>query len=119
MSQLFEIAFQNKDVAVIISKTYCNAEEFICELESELYHMNFNGQVIFDLLLSNGLRSNNRFMHSNFDNIWNLEPIKSEHIPTEYKRCINNFYKSNSDILNRGILLKKDIDYLIKNFEAI
>lgn len=114
MNQLFEIIDINNSTIIVIGKTYCGLDYYISELEIELDRRQFRGEIIFDLLLANGLFNQNRFIQSYYfgNKIINFEVLNIKSIKLEYKRYINNYYLKNLDILGNGILRTKDIEIL-------
>ena len=66
MNQLFEIIDINNSTIIVIGKTYCGIDYYISELEIELDRRQFRGEIIFDLLLANGLYNQNRIIISRF-----------------------------------------------------
>ena len=114
MNQLFEIIDINNSTIIVIGKTYCGIDYYISELEIELDRRQFRGEIIFDLLLANGLFNQNRFIQSYYfgNKIINFEVLNIKSIKLEYKRYVNNYYLKNLDILGNGILRTKDIEIL-------
>ena len=114
MNQLFEIIDINNSTIIVIGKTYCSIDYYISELEIELDRRQFRGEIIFDLLLANGLFNQNRFIQSYYfgNKIINFEVLNIKSIKLEYKRYVNNYYLKNLDILGNGILRTKDIETL-------
>jgi hypothetical protein len=114
MNQLFEIIDINNSTIIVIGKTYCGIDYYISELEIELDRRQFRGEIIFDLLLANGLFNQNRFIQSYYfgNKIINFEVLNIKSIKLEYKRYVNNYYLKNLDILDNGILRTKDIETL-------
>lgn len=114
MNQLFEIIDINNSTIIVIGKTYCGIDYYISELEIELDRRQFRGEIIFDLLLANGLFNQNRFIQSYYfgNKIINFEVLNIKSIKLEYKRYLNNYYLKNLDILDNGILRTKDIETL-------
>ncbi|MEK5428290.1 type II toxin-antitoxin system RnlB family antitoxin [Cytobacillus sp. FSL R7-0680] len=89
---------------IVFSTSYINPLEEIEDIEKEL-NSQFQGKVLFDLLLSNGLTSN-RFLEAEFDGrkfqyssikpVMNLDDlIKNESI---------HFYRENHDLLQNSVL---------------
>ena len=121
MNQLFEIITINQSTTIVVSKTYLGLGIFISELEEELSQRKFKGEIVFDLLLSNGINSKNRFMHSccNGKTIFEPELLNPIEISSDCKYYINSFYKLNPGILSKGILRKKEIETLEKSLAFI
>lgn len=120
MQKMFEILYVEKHSAIVINKTYCTISCFLNELEMELERDNFQGNILFDLLLSNGLYSKNRFMSTTFNNFRLDDNIQiKEELETYYLMKISSFYKRNIAILKSGILQKSEIDLLKKHLESI
>jgi hypothetical protein len=89
-------------------------------LENILRRNKFKGKVIFDFLLSNGFRSDNRFMCSSFDGSGFHElhkyPLDSRNNYLLEK--LKKYYFSNLEILSKGILSKNEI-LIIKTTHSI
>ena len=66
MNHLFEILNIDDSTIIVIGKTYYGIDDYISELETELAKRQFRGEIIFDLLLANGLYAKNRFIHSSY-----------------------------------------------------
>lgn len=114
MNQLFEIIDINNSTIIVIGKTYCSIDHYISELEIELDRRQFRGEIIFDLLLANGLYNQNRFIQSYYygNKINDFEVLNIKSIKIEYKRYVNNYYRENINLLGNGILRSKDIETL-------
>ena len=104
MNQLFEIIDINNSTIIVIGKTYCGID----------YRRQFRGEIIFDLLLANGLYNQNRFIQSYYygNKINDFEVLNIKSIKIEYKRYVNNYYLKNLNLLDTGILRTKDIETL-------
>ena len=87
MNQLFEIIDINNSTIIVIGKTYCGIDYYISELEIELDRRQFRGEIIFDLLLANGLYNQNRFIQSYYygNKINDFEVLNIKSIKIEYK----------------------------------
>lgn len=116
MSQLFEILEINDCTIVVVCKTYIGVSAFLSELEAELHQRQFEGEIFFDLLLSNGLNAKNRFLRSNFcgTQIMDFQICSHETIKLRCEQRIINFYRTNISILYNGILLRNDIEKVKK-----
>lgn len=114
MNQLFEIIDINNSTIIVIGKTYCGIDCYIPELEIELDRRQFRGEIIFNLLLANGLYNQNRFIQSYYygNKINDFEVLNIRSIKIEYKRYVNNYYRKNLNLLDNGILRTKDIETL-------
>lgn len=121
MKKMFEIIYIEKHSIIVINKTYYTISYFLNELEIELEKNNFQGNILFDLLLSNGLYSKNRFLTTTFLNHKiddNNIQIK-ENLESNYLKKISNFYKENLNIIESGILQKTEIDLFKKQLHSI
>jgi hypothetical protein len=120
MNKLFEILDVNNSTIIVIGKSYYGISNYISDLEKELDRRQFRGEIIFDFLLSNGLRAKNRFMQSNYNgSIGTIKICQIDIIEHYYKKSIINFYRENIEILHNGILLQNDIKNLKKYFLEI
>ncbi|WP_179413427.1 type II toxin-antitoxin system RnlB family antitoxin [Mucilaginibacter sp. E4BP6] len=84
-------------------------------VNEELKAKKFQGQIVFDLLLSNG-NTNRRYFQSIFNgekvDIANLSRL--EHVPDEFIQISNKYLREHQQILNYGILSNAEINR-IKN----
>lgn len=114
MSPLFEILRVNRSTVIVIGKTYCGINDYIEELESELSRMRFHGDIIFDFMLSNGLKARNRFMQSRYfgSHIEEIGFINASIIKLKYEKSIIEFYRNNMSVLDNGILRRTEIHTL-------
>ena len=99
---------------MIFSTSEYNPTDFISNIEKDLLKEKYKGNVIFDLLLSNG-NNYNRYLNAKFDgkkfdgNSYTLidEP------KNEIRQKSLDFYKKNISILENSIL-SKPIKFMIK-----
>jgi len=94
----------------VIPKDYRGIDFILPLVNEELHARRFVGQVVFDLLLSNGNNSR-RFFNSFFDGI-KIEQkslVKIFPAPEAYIRITNHFIKAHPNILTKGILRSKDV----------
>ncbi len=114
MNPLFEIVRVNSSTIIVIGKTYCGISDYIEELESELYKMRFQGNIIFEFLLTNGLKARNRFMQSRYSGVHleEIDFIQTSIIKLKYEKPIIEFYRNNLDVLDNGILRRTEIHTL-------
>lgn len=99
---------------LVLSVSYVSPFDEIEELENDLREMNFKGVVLFDLILCNGV-SPNRFIKAYFDGSSfdsNTFGIISN-IKDNIKLISSNFYKNNSDLIDKGVLSKQH-SFLLK-----
>lgn len=89
---------------IVFSTSYINPLEEIEEIEKEL-ECEFQGKVLFDLLLSNGLTSN-RFLEAEFDGVkFRYTTIKSvSNLDNLIKKESIHFYLENIDLLQNSVL---------------
>ena len=92
---------------LVLSVSYISPFDEIEELENDLREMNFRGVVLFDLILCNGV-SPNRFIKSYFDgNSFSSSIFEIvNNIKDDVKLISSNFYKNNSDLIDKGVLSK-------------
>lgn len=114
MSPLFEILNVTNSTIIVVGKSYYSIDDYIFELETELSKRQFRGEIIFDLLLANGLNAKNRFILSYYygNKIEDFYILNAKNLKTEYRKYINNYYCSNLKLLDNGILHHKDIEIL-------
>ena len=86
------------------SINYVNPVNELKDIANELYAYKYEGEVIFDLLLSNG-NSSNRFLISKFINHkFVIKSFKKAIISQDIRNEIANYYKNHSDYLSNSIL---------------
>jgi hypothetical protein len=89
---------------IVLSTSYRNPLEEISTIENELKN-NFQGRVIFDLLLSNGC-SSNRFLEAEFDGkhfkYTSFKPVDC--VDEIIKDIVSSFYQNNMDYVNESVL---------------
>lgn len=103
---------------VIFSTSYVSPIERLREIEKELNSL-FEGKVLFDLLLSNGV-SSNRYVEA-FFNGHNFEytSFKSlSNVKIELKKESTNFYRNHSELLKNSVL-PNAYQYLIKKGKVL
>lgn len=113
MSEAFEILNTRSDKypLIVVAKNYLGLSDYISELETRLRKNRFKGNVIFDFLLSNGFKSDNRFMCSSFNGkvFRELHKYSLDGRHKYLMECLNKYYFNNQDILSKGILSKNEI----------
>lgn len=121
MNKMYKIIYVETNSVIVINLTYYTISYFLPELEKELGNNSFQGNILFDLLLSNGLCSRNRFLATKFFNRKiddsNIQ-IKNEVEPL-YLKKISNFYKKNIAIIESGILQESEIASLRRQLMMI
>lgn len=103
---------------IVLATSYENPIDYLDEIEHELIIKESNGyegRILFDLTLCNGINESrycdmlfykNRFIYSDNRVIWgnNLDSI--------FKKYSNNYFKSHLEILDKGVLLRGQIESL-------
>lgn len=100
----FEIIIKNSK-CVILSTSYVNPLSDLNIIEKELNKKQFNGEVCFDLLLSNG--KDDRFIKANYNSGFDLSsffPLK-DISPSILELC-KFFYEENLNLVDNSILTK-------------
>ena len=100
---------------LVLSVSYISPFDEIEKLENDLREMNFKGIVLFDLILCNGIGSD-RFIKAYFDgNSFDSNTFEIvSNIKDDIKLISSNFYKDNSDLIDKGVLSKQQ-SFLLKN----
>ncbi|PVE15079.1 hypothetical protein DDA98_11565 [Clostridium perfringens] len=105
----------NTSEYIILSTSYISPLDELFDLEQELKILNFKGEIIFDLLLCNGL-NDNRFLKGFFDgdyiDISNLTILNN--IDSNIKKISKEFYINNSDLVEYSVLPDAH-KYIVKN----
>lgn len=106
---------RNTSEYIVLSTSYISPLDELFDLEQELKMLNFKGEIIFDLLLCNGLNEN-RFLKGFFDgdyiDIANITIIKN--IENDIKKISEEFYINNSELVDYSVLPDAH-KYIIKN----
>lgn len=85
------------------SINYANPVNELKDIANELYAHKYEGEVIFDLLLTNG-NSSNRFLISKFINRkFVMKSFKKTDIPKDIRKEITLYYKNHKDYLSNSI----------------
>ena len=105
----------NKSEYIILSTSYISPLDELFDLEQELKMLNFKGEIIFDLLLCNGLNEN-RFLRGFFDgkyiDISNITIMSN--VQDYIKKISKEFYINNSKLIDYSVLPDSH-KYIIKN----
>lgn len=115
----YKVENYNDIGCMIFSTSEYNPTDFLSNIEKDLIERKYIGNVIFDLLLSNG-NNYNRYIEANFDgtcfNSNSYELIESPKL--ELKKKSLNFYRENINFLENSIL-SKPIRFMIKKGHII
>ncbi|MDD0822344.1 type II toxin-antitoxin system RnlB family antitoxin [Bacillus cereus] len=89
---------------IVYSVSYISPIEELPDIAEELKN-HFQGKVLFDLLLSNGI-SSNRFLEAEFDGVtFNYSSFKSlSNVNELIKKGSSMFYQSNIEFLENSVL---------------
>lgn len=114
IKELYHIERISEQVVIIFCTTYINPISYLPIIERELSKINFNGQIIFDLLLSNGY-SSNRFVKADVCNSKvnrrEMSVINSSILDESIVSKIYEFYKSHPYIVERNNILLDEEKY--------
>lgn len=109
------IAFQGDERKLVLSTSYASPLSSVFIISDELAKENYKGEVLFDLLLSNGFTSN-RFLSMQFDGKKLLPQTakKIEEIPEKLLKEIYTFYFEHAEYVEQSSL--PDVQkHLLKN----
>ena len=111
--QIFQIKKISNDLLMVFTTSYRNPINYLDYVKKELSNFDFNGRMIFDLLLANGFNSN-RFVRVE---VKNSEIKKSsmsimKKVNTLILENSFKFYEENSHLLNNSILSEPDKFFL-------
>lgn len=105
----------NTSEYIVLSTSYISPLDELFDLEQELKILNFKGEIIFDLLLCNGLNEN-RFLKGSFDgeyiDIANITIMSN--VENYIKKISKEFYINNSQLIDYSVLPDSH-KYIIKN----
>ncbi len=96
---------------LVFSTSYLSLENYIVDLTQYFRKAKYKGDVIIDLLLSNG-KSQNRYIQIYFDG-QNFDIAKSIKPNKELREKSLSYYANNSELLENSVLNKSQV-YLIK-----
>ncbi|SNR71864.1 type II toxin-antitoxin system RnlB family antitoxin [Flavobacterium sp. ov086] len=95
------------------SVNYNNPINQLNEISKELVYFNFEGKVVFDLLLTNG-NSSGRFLISSFTNSkFEMSSFRKTVVAKNIRNEIIIYYKKNQEYLSNSILSKKTIQSIL------
>jgi len=104
---------------IVLAISYVNPVDELDEIEKELYNKRFNGKVLFDLLLCNGINKN-RYVEINFNgerfDTSSLKLIES--ITRSSKEIVSEYFKEHPIYIESSVLPKAQC-YLMKKGEII
>ncbi len=116
--EIYSIEQISEQIAIVFANSYVNPISFLPSIEEQLASMNFSGEVVFDLLLSNG-ETFNRIVASNavqgkvdrkafkIVDFSSLDGVVAEKIKA--------FYKSNDVLVQSNfILLDEEKEVLLR-----
>lgn len=109
------IAFQSDERRLVLSTSYASPLSSVFIISNELAKENYQGEVLFDLLLSNGFTPN-RFLSMQFDGTKLLPQTtkKVEEIPEKLLKEIYDFYYEHAEYVEQSSL--PDVQkHLLKN----
>ncbi|WP_436864761.1 type II toxin-antitoxin system RnlB family antitoxin [Bacillus fungorum] len=109
------INFQSDGRKVVLSTSYVSPLSKVFLIANELAQQGYSGEVLFDLLLSNGF-TNNRFLKMRFDGnkiLPNTSEILSE-LSTDLLKEIYDFYHGHPEYVDKSSLPDTQ-KYLLKN----
>lgn len=106
---------------VSFSVDYSRPEEYLSDLAKELARKKFEGYILFDLLLCNGLNSE-RYVKSYFNGksfqINSFVTLSDKELDITIKQFIFKFYSSKNELLENSNLLSRAQKFLVrKNFQ--
>ena len=109
----FEIIIEQSK-CIILSTSYINPLSDLNLIENELKQKNYKGEVIFDLLLTNG-KSENRFLEAKYNYGFDQSSfIILENTYPWLLKLSKNFYESNLNLIDNSILTTLQKFLLIK-----
>ncbi len=105
----FKIIGKKKEYALVIGTSYESPLSALPRIEEELRSMNYNGNVVFDLLLSNG-KASNRFVRLNFNrNSFDHNSFQVVYkVGNDLQEISRSFFRKNKELLNRGVLTDQE-----------
>lgn len=111
----YDIIEFNKDYKyVVFATSYENPIDELDEIENELLEKKYSGEVLFDLLLCNGMNSS-RYMEMYFDGeYFEISTSKSLNKPSDsIEKYIYEYLKERPILIERSVLPRAQ-QYLLK-----
>jgi len=122
MIKSYEIGYfdASQKLVLVYSTNYCRMDSYIQDLEFDLMKKEFTGNVIVDLLMSNG-NSSNRYVKIPFNG--EKFTVRStsvlNDVPNKIKKLSFDFYSSHPEILDNGILNKAQKFLIRKGYDQL
>lgn len=104
---------------IILSTNSMRIHDYLFDVVKELKKLRFKGNVLFDLLLSNGPSLAGRFFSAFFDGKkFDLSSFKNiKEVETDVEKMSNSFYSTRLDLIDNSVLTKPQKFILKKKFE--
>jgi len=109
-SNIYDVIRFNNNFIYVIANTNVLLSELISEVNSDIIREQFQGTIVFDMIIVNG-NNKRRFFQSFADN----DSIKFKNVeimnfvPSEIIDISNNYLRKHLDILNQGGLSQYEI----------
>jgi hypothetical protein len=114
----FEIIKRGKCMFVQ-SISYINPMNSLIEITNELYLINYEGKVVFDLLLTNG-DSTNRFLISKFsNNQFVMKSFKKTEMPLSIIEDAVEYYRNHPEFLSKSILTNSTVNEILNSKRTV
>jgi hypothetical protein len=114
--ELYQIERISNQVVMVFCTTHVNPISYLPAIEKDLCEINFDGKIIFDLLLSNGY-SSNRFVEADMCeakvNRKTMKVVSQSSLdsPIIGKTC--EFYKSHAYLVESNYILMDEEKYYL------
>lgn len=107
MSDYELLSINQKYQYVVVATSYVNPVDELYNIEDDLRQQHFNGTILFDLLLCNGI-TDNRYIEVYFNGVtFDISQYKIlNDIDIEAKKYINSFYLDHLNMLQYSNLPK-------------
>lgn len=94
----------NRYEAVVLSKNYLRLDMYIKDVKNNLKHLGLNGNIMFDLVMTNGVK--NRFFEMFFNGeSFDLESLKSiKDVSSDVLNISHNYYKKHIECLDKAAM---------------
>jgi hypothetical protein len=109
--ETYSIEKVSDTTAIVFANSYVNPISFLPCIEEQLVAMNFSGEVVFDLLLSNGHASNRIVASSMADGKIDRKAFKVvefKSLDAAVLEKIKAFYKSNGAFVQSNFILSDE-----------
>ena len=112
----YSIQKLDQDRYLVFGKNYARIDDLFIVVSEDLKKKKFKGELVFDLLLSNGNNSSRFFQITFTGEVFELDTLKKIKQPDNgIIDKVNSYLRKHRDILYNGILSTNEINRLISS----